>query len=55
MDAGPLNTIVLGLIVAALFFYVLYGVVRAAVHDGIRQAEAQRDDQPSDPLGNSAK
>jgi hypothetical protein len=43
MDAAALNTIVVALVLAAGFFYVLYGVVRAAVRDGIGQAEERRD------------
>ncbi|GAB3555868.1 hypothetical protein GCM10027404_33310 [Arthrobacter tumbae] len=43
MDAEALNTIVLGLVVGGIFFYVLYGVVRAAVRDGIQQAQTKRD------------
>ena len=31
VDAEPLSTIVLGLAGAGLFFYLLYGVARAAV------------------------
>lgn len=35
MDAGLINSIILSLITAVMFFYALYGVVRAAVRDGI--------------------
>ena len=36
MDAAPLNAFVLVAVCAAVFFYILYGVVRAATRDGIR-------------------
>jgi hypothetical protein len=36
------DNIVLNLVFAAIFFYVLYGVIRAAVRDGIGQAEERR-------------
>jgi hypothetical protein len=36
------DNIALNLVFAAIFFYVLYGVVRAAVRDGIGQAEDRR-------------
>lgn len=36
------DAIVLNLVFAAIFFYVLYGVIRAAVRDGIGQAEDRR-------------
>jgi hypothetical protein len=36
------DNIVLNLVFAAIFFYVLYGVIRAAVRDGIGQAEDLR-------------
>ncbi len=42
MDAGPLNFVVLSVVFAAVFFYVLYRVVRAAVRDGIVQADERR-------------
>jgi hypothetical protein len=35
--------IVLSLVFAAIFFYVLYGVIRAAVRDGILQAAERRE------------
>ncbi len=43
MDASPLNSIILAVVLAGIFFYVLYGVVRAAVRDGIGQAEERRE------------
>ena len=43
MDASALNSIVLAVVLAAVFFYILYGVVRAAVRSGIGQAEERRD------------
>lgn len=55
MDAGPLNTIVLGLVCAGIFFYVLYGVVRAAVRDGIVQAQAKCSQQLPAAQGNTAE
>lgn len=42
MDANPLNFLVLCAVGAAVFFYVLYGVVRATrdgIIDAARQAE----------------
>ena len=36
------DNIVLNLVFAAIFFYILYGVIRAAVRDGIGQAEDRR-------------
>ena len=33
---------VLAVVFAAIFFYVLYGVIRAAVRDGIIQADERR-------------
>ncbi len=41
MDADPLNSLVLSAVGAAVFFYVLYGVVRAATRDGIIDAKRQ--------------
>lgn len=41
MDADPLNSLVLAAVCAAVFFYVLYGVVRAAARDGILDARRQ--------------
>ncbi|MGK3956117.1 hypothetical protein ACLKOZ_07960 [Arthrobacter sp. R4] len=41
MDANPLNFLVLCAVGAAVFFYVLYGVVRAATRDGIIDATRQ--------------
>lgn len=34
--------IVLNLVFATILFYFLYGVIRAAVHDGIGQADERR-------------
>ncbi|ACL40074.1 conserved hypothetical protein [Pseudarthrobacter chlorophenolicus A6] len=36
---NPLDNPILLAVSAAIFFYVLYGVIRAAVRDGILQAE----------------
>lgn len=47
---------VLPVVFAAIFFYVLYGVIRAATRDGIiaaRQAEKAGAAYESDPLGRS--
>jgi uncharacterized membrane protein len=41
LDADPLNSLVLSAVCAAVFFYVLYGVVRAATRDGIIDAKRQ--------------
>ena len=37
-----LNILVLAIVFAAGFFYVLHGVIRAAVRDGILQADERR-------------
>lgn len=37
-----MNGLVLTVTFAAIFFYVLHGVVRSAVRDGILQAEEKR-------------
>lgn len=37
-----LDSLVLAVLFAAVFFYVLYGVTRAAVRDGILQADERR-------------
>lgn len=39
---GDLTGLVLFVLFGAIFFYVLYGVIRAAVRDGILQAEERR-------------
>lgn len=36
------NILVLAILFSAIFFYVLYGVIRAAVRDGIIQADERR-------------
>lgn len=41
MDAGPLNAILLTAVLAAVFFYILYGIIRAATRDGIIEARRQ--------------
>jgi uncharacterized membrane protein len=41
MDADPLTSLVLAAVSAAVFLYVLYGVVRAATRDGILDATRQ--------------
>lgn len=40
---NPLNNPVLLVVFAAVFFYVLYGVIRAVVRDGILQAKERRE------------
>ncbi|MHC6230720.1 hypothetical protein ACX5I6_13980 [Arthrobacter sp. MMS24-T111] len=37
-----LDSLVLTVVFAAVFFYILYGVIRAAVRDGILQADERR-------------
>ncbi|MEW1810402.1 hypothetical protein AB0284_06810 [Pseudarthrobacter phenanthrenivorans] len=39
---GDLTGLVLFALVGAVFFYILYGVIRAGVRDGIRQADERR-------------
>ena len=39
---GDFTGLVLFVLVVAVFFYILYGVVRAAVRDGILQADERR-------------
>lgn len=39
---GSGTGLVLYIIFGAIFFYILYGVVRAAVRDGILQADERR-------------
>ena len=39
---GDLTGLVLFALFGAIFFYVLYGVIRAAVRDGILQADERR-------------
>ncbi|MCX8455924.1 hypothetical protein [Paenarthrobacter ureafaciens] len=41
---NPLSNPVLLVVFAAIFFYVLYGVIRAAVRDGILQADKRREE-----------
>lgn len=47
---GDFTGLVLFVLFGAVFFYILYGVIRAAVRDGIGQAEERRrrrhEDQP---------
>jgi hypothetical protein len=37
-----LDSLVLAAVLGAVFFYVLYGVIRAGVRDGILQADQRR-------------
>jgi hypothetical protein len=46
--------IVLSLGFAAIFFYVLYGVIRAGVRDGILQADDRRE-PPSEMIDSSGE
>ena len=39
---GDLTGLVLFALFGAIFFYILYGVIRAAVRDGILQADERR-------------
>ena len=39
----PLDSLVLTVVIAAVFFYALYIVIRAAVRDGILQADERRE------------
>ncbi|TQJ58099.1 hypothetical protein FBY30_0311 [Arthrobacter sp. SLBN-83] len=39
---GDLTGLVLFALFGAIFFYLLYGVIRAAVRDGILQADERR-------------
>jgi hypothetical protein len=43
IEMNPLNNPVLLVVFAAIFFYVLYGVIVAAVRDGILKADEQRE------------
>lgn len=36
------DSLILAVVFAAIFFYVLYGVIRAGVRDGILQADERR-------------
>lgn len=48
-----LDSLVLTVVFAAVFFYVLYGVIRAAVRDGILQAEKRRQVADRPPFDDS--
>ncbi|WP_018761527.1 MULTISPECIES: hypothetical protein [Micrococcaceae] len=37
-----LDSLVLSVVFVAVFFYILYGIIRAAVRDGILQADERR-------------
>jgi hypothetical protein len=39
---GELNALVLYIVFTGIFFYLLYGVIRAGVRDGIRAADKRR-------------
>lgn len=49
-----LDNPVLLVVFAAVFFYVLYGVIRAAVRDGILQADERRARGRADQLRGEA-
>lgn len=49
MDAAVLNSAVLAGLGVAAFFYVLYGVVRAATRDGIIAARRRIRDERAEP------
>jgi len=40
---GNVTGLVLYVLFGAVFFYILYGVIRAAVRDGILQADERRE------------
>ena len=45
---GDLTGLVLFALFGAVFFYILYGVIRAAVRDGILQADERRRHRAAD-------
>jgi hypothetical protein len=48
-----LNGLVLYAVFAAIFFYLLYGVIRAGVRDGILAADRRRVAEASDRTGSN--
>ncbi|REE03260.1 hypothetical protein [Citricoccus muralis] len=48
---GNLNNLVLYAVFTAIFFYLLYGVIRAGVRDGILAAARRRVAATSDQTG----
>lgn len=42
---GNFTGLVLYIVFTAIFFYLLYGVIRAGVRDGIRAADKRRADE----------
>lgn len=44
---GGFNALVLYIVFTAIFFYLLYGVIRAGVRDGIRAADERRAEEAS--------
>ena len=50
-----MNGLVLTITFAAIFFYILHGVVRAAVRDGILQAEERRREAAGVPDAGTAR
>ena len=48
-----LDSLVLAVLFGAIFFYILYGVIRAAVRDGILQAETRRQGADRPPFDDS--
>jgi hypothetical protein len=51
---GNLNGLVLYAVFTAIFFYLLYGVIRAGVRDGILSADRRRTAVTSDHAGSEA-
>jgi hypothetical protein len=50
-----LDNLVLTVVFAAVFFYVLYGVIRAGVRDGILQADERRQHAGEDHNNSKSK
>ena len=48
---GDVAGLVLFVLFGATFFYILYGVIRAAVRDGIGQADERRAKRSEQPDG----
>jgi hypothetical protein len=51
---GSFNALVLYIVFTAIFFYLLYGVIRAGVRDGIRAADKRRADETSPQIPSGA-
>jgi hypothetical protein len=53
-----LDSLVLAVVFSAIFLYVLYGVIRAAVRDGILQAHARAhdtEDEATSPIRHTSR